>query len=107
MHRLDRPTLLDKSRGEVIQELGVRWTLPKLSEVAGRAYDALAEMRFPDAIHDHSRRERIAWADDRLGQLQPPAALGETRGLAVAQDAQISPRRNFSQARRFPADRNP
>ncbi len=85
----------------------MRRTLAKLAEVARRAHDPLAEMHFPDAIHDHSRRERIARADDRLGQLQPPAALGETRRLAIAQDAQVSPRRDLAQGSCFSANRNP
>ena len=78
MHGLDRPLVLDEAARQIIEQLRMRGTLAQLAEIAGRAHDSLAEMMLPDAIHHDARGQRIARIGDRLGQVQPAAAVRET-----------------------------
>ena len=77
MQRLDRPTALDESPGQVIEKLGVAWRLATRPEVARSAHQTRTEVVHPDAVDQHASRQRVVRARDRTSQLQPAAALGE------------------------------
>src|SRR5678815_3161081 len=79
-------------------------TIPHESKVARRAHDPGTEVMMPDPIRDHARRQRILRARDRLGQLEPPAALLERGRFAIAQRRQESPRYFLAQILRTAAD---
>ena len=66
MEPLERPAVVDKTGSQIFQQVGVRRTLAQLAEVAGRAYEPLAEMPGPNAIHDHARSQRSRLCHDRF-----------------------------------------
>src|SRR6266508_1736634 len=73
------------------------------AEIARSPDDALAEVSLPDAIHHHTRSQRIFGVGDGFGELTPSAPLLERDRLCVAQHGEKSARSLFSQVLRLPA----
>src|SRR5687768_17428600 len=52
----------------------MRWRFDPRADVFGRGEQALAEIRLPDAVDDHTRRRRAAAIYDPLREREPVAA---------------------------------
>ena len=107
MQTLERPVQAlvgvgHERRGQPIEQLGMRRLFAQLAEVARRAHQCLAEVPQPDAIDEHTGRERIVAAGHGVGQVEPAAAV------QVKREADASPafRRNRrgAQAPKLQAD---
>jgi hypothetical protein len=81
---LDGHPAVDEGLRQVVEQLGMRRALAGDAEVARRIDESGPEMSLPDAIDDHPHRDRLA--QDRVGELEPPAALHERRRVAFGQD---------------------
>jgi len=75
MHFLHRPALLDKGRGEPVQQLRVCRAKAQQSPVVRRLDEARAEVTLPDAVHFYAARQRMLRARKPLRQLQTTAAV--------------------------------
>src|SRR6266567_5126415 len=74
----------------MFEQLRMGRALAADTEVARRVDDARAEMPFPNAIDDHARGNRLL--HDRIGEIEPSAALRKRYRGAVAQNRQEVPR---------------
>ena len=69
---IDQPLRMN-SRGQIIEQFGMRRRLAADAEVVGRLHQPAAEVILPDAIDHHAGRQRIVGAREPLGQFQPAA----------------------------------
>src|SRR5690242_7587510 len=67
-----------------------------LTEVTGRAHQALAEVPLPDAVYDDACRERIFRIDNGVGQFQPLRALGKPLRFTAAENGEKVGRRGLT-----------
>ena len=80
------------SRGQIVEQLGMRRQPAVEAEIAGRLHQPLAKVVVPDAIDHHPGRERIRRAADPAGQRQRGARPRAHRP-AVTSDADGRDRR--------------
>ena len=64
---LDGPAVLHELDGQVVQQFRMAGAIPGGSEVTQAPNEARPEVVMPDAIHDHTRSQRIGWAGDLIG----------------------------------------
>ena len=55
----DRPAVVDEPGGQIIEQFGMSRLVAHHAEVAGSPHQPFAEMRLPNAIDDHARRQRV------------------------------------------------
>ena len=72
---LGGPAVLDKFRGKVIEQFGMRRQLPTGPEIFGRSHDSVSEQMMPDSIHIDASGKRVLCIRNPFGKLLP-AALG-------------------------------
>src|SRR5215471_21484643 len=60
--------------------------VPLRAEVTRRAYQPLAEVMLPDAIHHHTRSQWIGRVRDRLSQFHAPCPVVEPPRIARGQN---------------------
>src|SRR5260370_16109415 len=92
VHFLQAPPFLDKTRRQVIQQLGVAGRLGPRSQIVRRRYKPFPEMMQPEPINHHPWRQRIALADERPRKIQTPTAIRERRPRRTRQYFQKLPR---------------
>src|SRR5439155_16323448 len=64
----------------------------------------LAEMMLPDAVDDDAGGERIVFAGDGVGKIEPATAVRERRALIAGEDGHHAPRSFLTQHVRIAAD---
>ena len=69
VHRLDRPTTVDKEQGQMIQQLRMRRPFSGQTKVVDRSHQPDAEQMLPDAIHGYACRQWILFTGNPLSQL--------------------------------------
>jgi len=69
--------IFDKACGQIIQQFRMAGAIPLEAEIARRLDDPAAEMLFPDAIDNDASGKRRGFGQDRIGQVDPPAAGGQ------------------------------
>ena len=74
MHRLKAPAAVDKAPCQPVKQSGMRRATAEFAKIARRPDDAAAEVAVPQAIHHHTRGERVVPAGDPLSQRHSPAA---------------------------------
>ena len=79
VHRLHRPSRLDKPAGQPIEQLRMQRPLAHAPEVVRRRHQPFAEMMLPDPVHHHARHQRIRPARQRINQRQPPTPRDRPR----------------------------
>jgi len=90
---LHRPAPRDEFAGQPVKQLGVAWFLPHDAEVVDCPHQPLAKMVLPEPVDQDARQERIgAGIDHAPGQLEPAAALGDSRLVRASQDFEKPPR---------------
>ena len=57
-NRLSVQPCWTRSRGQPVEQLGMRRGLALLAEIAGRGDDSAAEVMLPEAVDDHPRGQR-------------------------------------------------
>lgn len=68
--RLNRPTVVGKFDGQVVEEFGVAGKLAGLPEVVGSANDAFAEEMFPDPVDHDAGGQWIFGVGDPLREFK-------------------------------------
>ena len=94
---LQLPAVLDEVVRQPVQQFGMRRTLAHRAEVRRRADQAMTEMMKPDAVHQHTRHQRIrpCRQPSRIGQ---PSSAGRKRRVFLWQDGLLSGRHEHAQA---------
>ena len=77
------------------------------AEVAGGRDKRLAEVVHPDAIHDHAGGQRVVRGSDRVGQIQPAAAVDERRRSSRVERSSRNCRGTLRPCCRIAADEDP
>ena len=72
-HVLDRP-VVPKTRGQVVEQLGVARHLAEAAEVVGRRDEPAAEEVMPDPVRHHPGRERVLLGEHGIDQVEPSRA---------------------------------
>src|SRR5580658_4891635 len=65
--------MINKLRGQILKQLGVRWLVTHDPEVVGRVHNARAEVPFPDAVHNDASSNWMI--GDIFGKLETAAAI--------------------------------
>ena len=108
VERFDRPTALDESGGQKIEQRRMGRTGTADTEVVLGPHQSITKMMLPDAIDDHARRKRSGIrAGDPSGQFSSPASLLIDRKPLAAEDLEKSTWDFRAQAGRLAAKLNP
>ncbi len=104
---LEGPTILHEFVGQVVQQLRMAGRTTRHTKVIDSVDNAFAKQVLPDAVHDYSRRQRVAGFGQPHSQLIATAA-SRWYGLAgqVIQHAQKASRHRGSELFRFAANTN-
>src|SRR5262245_27429347 len=89
-----------------IQQLGMRWSLTKRTEIVRSWNQAMSEQVQPYSVDQHTREERSGIIGDAFGQFQPPTATDERSSLVIGQGCQETTRDQFARAFMIPANKN-
>ena len=107
MDRLDAPALGDEAAGQPVEQLGMARRLGPHAEIAGSADQPLAEMVHPDPIDPDAGGQWIARIDDRPGQFEPSAPLGERLAVGAGDDLEEPARNLVARVGRIPSPEDP
>src|SRR4051794_12253268 len=89
MKLLDRPTLSNELRGEPVEQFRMRGRLTVDAEIAWSANQSFAEVKLPDPVDDHARRQRTV--HDPFGKRKPAQrTVASCFGERVRRSAQDS-----------------
>ena len=95
-HGLDRPSLLDKAKRQIVQQSRMCRQLALRAEVVHRLYKTASENVMPKTIRHHASRQGISGVGDCLGQFQPPTRCGSEGGPIGIQRSQEAVRDGFA-----------
>ena len=70
MQGFHRPALFDQSPCQIVQQRLVRRLFASQSEVGRRAYECRAEVLQPDAIDEHSSKQRVVSTGNPASEFQ-------------------------------------
>ena len=84
MQLFDREAVGHKTDGQPVEQGLVVGPLTESSEVVGGTDQPVSEVSLPDAVDQHSSRQRVAVGCDPASQFQPPAAGSFERLLVEA-----------------------
>src|SRR6185369_16370981 len=75
MKPLQRPAVRDESRGQILEQLGMRGREPLHAEVARGAYQMLVEMPAPQAVDDDTCTERRGIGKNLFTEFEPARSV--------------------------------
>ena len=104
VHRLDRPARIHESRGEMVEQLGMRRPFPARAEVVGSADQALAEVVLPDPVDHDAGRQRMIGTRQPVGQLPTAAPLGDRLPMLARQDPREAARDGLAELLGVPSE---
>src|SRR5262249_9483529 len=88
------PTVLHKTRSQVIQQHPMDRFLGADAKVTGCFYQPLAKMMKPNAVYINASGQWIIRTDNRASQFQPATAISEWKAITSAKHFQ-KPSRDF------------
>ena len=99
MKPLQRPPLLNKPCGQIIEKSGMGRSLPLGSKIAWGGHQPAPEVLQPDTVHHHPGTQRSSLVKKTVRQFEPTASLRKSLGLARGKHPQKSPRHHGPQSR--------
>src|SRR5215467_13085687 len=93
VQRLDRPSALDKTRRQIIEQFRMGRSLTPRSKIVGSLNDSLSKVMLPDAIDHHSGCQGILGIGQPRRQFQPAASFFSFRQSLPAKDLEETARR--------------